>query len=64
LNKLQHKAFLQSEDEHDDSFERAWIENSIAKSPTLHFWDTILRMEILGLVFVRAHRQKKLFFIC
>lgn len=30
----------------------------IIKSPTFHYWDTILNMEILGLIFVRAHREQ------
>lgn len=29
-----------------------------ARSPTFHYWDTILRLEILGLIFVRAHREQ------
>ena len=29
----------------------------VKKSPTFQFWDTVLRMEIMGLIFVRAHRQ-------
>ena len=58
LSKLQHEAFLQSEGPHDDSTKEAWRQAAITKSPTFHFWDTILRMEILGLIFVRAHREK------
>ena len=30
----------------------------ISKSPTFQYWDTILNMEILGLIFVRAHREQ------
>ena len=30
----------------------------ITKSPTFLYWDTILKMEILGLLFVRAHREQ------
>ena len=57
LSKLQHKAFLQSEGPHDDDTEEAWRQAAIIKSPTFQFWDMILRMEILGLIFVRAHRE-------
>ena len=58
LSKLQHEAFLQSEGPHDESIKEAWRQAAIAKSPTFQFWDTILRMEILGLIFVRAHRER------
>ena len=30
----------------------------ITKTPTFHYWDTILNMEILGLIFVRAHKEQ------
>ncbi len=30
----------------------------ITKSPTFQYWDTILKIEILGLMFVRAHREQ------
>ena len=56
LSKLQHEAFLRSEGPHDDDTEEAWRQAAIIKSPTFQFWDMILRMEILGLIFVRAHR--------
>jgi len=59
LSKLQHEAFLQSEGPHNDSTKEVWRQAAITKSPTFQFWDTILRMEILGLIFVRAHREKK-----
>ena len=29
----------------------------VEKSPTFQFWDTVLRMEIMGLIFIRAHRE-------
>jgi len=58
LSKLQHEAFLQSEikGECDDSSKEAWRQAVIAKRPTLKFWDTDLRLEILGLAFVQARR--------
>ena len=58
---LQHEAFLQKEGPHDDGTIDAWRQAAIAKSPTFQFWDTILRMEILGLIFVRAHREKNFY---
>lgn len=36
----------------------AWRQGMIAKSPTFQYWDTILHLEILGLIFVRAHRER------
>ena len=32
--------------------------NMINKSPTFQYWDTVLHMEITGLIFVRAHREQ------
>ena len=29
----------------------------VDKSPTFQFWDTVLRMELMRLIFVRAHRE-------
>ena len=29
----------------------------VEKSPTFQFWDSVLRMEIIGLIFIRAHRE-------
>ena len=29
----------------------------VEKSPTFQFWDFVLRMEIIGLIFIRAHRK-------
>uniref|UniRef100_A0A1X7TMA1 Uncharacterized protein n=1 Tax=Amphimedon queenslandica TaxID=400682 RepID=A0A1X7TMA1_AMPQE len=55
LSKLQHDAFLLSGEDSKES----WRKNAIAKSPTFAYWDTILWLELLGLIFVRAHRQKK-----
>jgi hypothetical protein len=40
---------------HDES---TWRLDMIAKSPTFQYWDTVLQMEILGLIFVRSHRQQ------
>uniref|UniRef100_A0A1X7TUM9 Uncharacterized protein n=1 Tax=Amphimedon queenslandica TaxID=400682 RepID=A0A1X7TUM9_AMPQE len=54
LSKLQHDAFLLSGEDSKES----WRKNAIAKSPTFAYWDTILRLELLGLIFVCAHREK------
>ena len=31
----------------------------ILESPTFQYWDTILSMELLGLILIRSHREKK-----
>lgn len=43
LSKLQHDAFLSSDEENI----KAWRQK-VEKSPTFQFWDTVLRMEIMG----------------
>ena len=30
-----------------------------SESPTFQYWDTILSMELLGLILIRSHREKK-----
>ena len=30
----------------------------IKKSPTFQYWDTVFNMEIIGLIFGRAHREQ------
>ena len=59
LAKLHQDAFLGmvTEKPHDDQTKDAWRQDMISKSPTFPYWDTILNMEILGLIFVRAHRE-------
>ena len=55
LQKLQKKAFLQSESNEPQAL---WRNNMCKKSPTFMYWDLILRYETLILIFVRAHREK------
>ena len=43
---------------HYEKTKEALRQDMIAKSPTFQYWDTILNMEILGLIFVRAHREQ------
>ena len=57
LSKLQQDAFLSSETLHDEEKIQAWRQKMVEKSPTFQFWDSVLRMEIIGLIFVRAHRE-------
>ena len=57
LSKLQCDAFLSSEALHDEENFEAWRQKMVEESPTFQFWDTVLRMEIMGLIFVRAHHE-------
>ncbi|KAG0719806.1 hypothetical protein GWK47_007093 [Chionoecetes opilio] len=60
LAKMQRDAHQEAVGEtpsNDEGFE-AWRRDMAARSPTFHYWDTILRLEILGLIFVRAHREQ------
>ena len=52
LTKLQHDAFLRTVGPHDENSKEAWRQAMISKSPTFQYWDTVHRMEILGLIFV------------
>ena len=58
LARLQNDAFQASHREQSDEERESWRQEMIKKSPTFHFWDTILQLELLGLIFVRAHRVK------
>ena len=60
LTKLQKIAFLHTEGPHDVNSKESWRQAMISKSATFQYWDTIFRMEILGLIFVRAHREQDL----
>ena len=57
LSKLQQDAFLYTELLHNEEIIEACKQKMIEKSPTFQFWDTVLRMELMGLKFVRAHRE-------
>ena len=34
-----------------------WRQDMVSRSPTFQYWDTILNFELLGLLFIRAHRE-------
>ena len=56
LSKFQEMAYIST----DGSMPKeAWRETMKKCSPMFHYWDTILYLEILGNLFVRAHREKK-----
>ena len=58
LAQLEEEAFLSSGEKNDVEARQAWIMTMIEKSPTFQYWSTILKMEITGLIFVRAHREQ------
>ena len=58
LSKLQQIGFLRSDGPHDESNKQVWRQVMISKSPTFQYSDTVLKTELLGLIFVRAHRER------
>ncbi|MES9881369.1 MAG: hypothetical protein ABW185_10860, partial [Sedimenticola sp.] len=58
LSALQQRAFLLTtgSNEDGDTFE-TWRKRMITTSPTFQFWDTIIRIEKMVLVLLRAHRE-------
>lgn len=67
LANLQQEAFSLSNPECQDLDEeafRTWKTAMVQKSPTFQFWELILQLERLILIFVRSHRQKKNSSIC
>ena len=59
LAKLQEDAFERTEGEHSDTDKEVWRQKMILESPTFQYWDTILSMELLGLILIRSHHEKK-----
>ena len=58
LHKLQDDVFLScTEGPHNAEMKEAWRQSTIQKCPTFKYWDTVLQIELLGLVLVRAHRE-------
>ena len=58
LHKLRREEFLQSPGPvyDEESFEQ-WKSSTSEKSPTFHFWDMILRLEVLILIFISSLRE-------
>ena len=59
LSKLQCDAFVTCNDESDDEAFAKWRSNLLERSPTFKFWDMILRLETLILIFIKAHRTRQ-----
>lgn len=58
LSKLQKQAFLKTTSpEHDEDDFQRWKATMKEKSPTFHFWNMVLRIQMLKLIFVRSHRE-------
>ena len=56
LARLKLEAFEQLKKDGEDI--SAWELNMKKKSPTFHFWQLIQELELLGLAFVRSHRER------
>ncbi|KAL9953064.1 hypothetical protein ACROYT_G040417 [Oculina patagonica] len=54
LAKLQQDAFAKSQEQDSEK----WRQEIIKGCPTFHFWDMILRTEIVVLAFIRSHRER------
>ena len=58
LHKFQREAFLQSPGPvHDEEAFEQWKTSTREQSPTFRFWDMILRLEVLILIFIRSLRE-------
>ena len=57
LAKLQEDTFLSTGKPDTEDARETWRQDMISRSPTFQFWDTILHFELLGLLFIRAHRE-------
>ncbi len=57
LAKLEAEAFAQIDSELSMEICKERMRN---RCPTFKYWDTILKIELLGHVFIRAHREKKI----
>ena len=57
LAKLQYEAFMETSGPHDDKAMEDWRKKMVQVSPTFQYWDTVLEMEIIGLIFIRSHRE-------
>lgn len=63
LAKLQHDARQTMQDDESDNQQEdeaftTWKSDMSTKSPTFAFWDLVLQLEMLVLIFVRAHRER------
>ena len=56
LAKLQEDAYLHAVESREMD-RKEWSDTQKWKSPTFQYWDTILNIELLGLTFIRAHRE-------
>ena len=57
LANLQQEAFAAEFEEKVNEGMEAWRQSMISKSPTFQFWDTVLHLELLGMIFVKAHKS-------
>lgn len=60
LSKLQQDACQEMIGSHGKEAFDNWKKERCAQNPNFEFWNTILQLEILVLIFVRSHREKNL----
>ena len=58
LARLQTDAFQCTEGPHDENAKEMWRQEMVSRSPTFQYWDTVLNMQLLGLMFIRSHRKR------
>uniref|UniRef100_UPI00358F76BE uncharacterized protein n=1 Tax=Myxine glutinosa TaxID=7769 RepID=UPI00358F76BE len=58
LAKLQRDAFNTMCNTHEEKTFEDWKEKMIRNSPTFEFWDKILQLELLVVIFIRSHRER------
>ena len=58
LAKLQHDAFETMCDPNEEKTVEDWKHEIIEKSLTFEFWDKILQLQLMVLIFIRSHREK------
>jgi hypothetical protein len=59
LSKLQQDAFILDNEKQDEESFKVWRADLLKRSPTFKFWDIILRLEIMILIFIKAHRERQ-----
>ena len=56
LGMLRHDAYKESGEK--EKTEEEWVESRKASSPTVAYWDLIMRLQMLAFMFVRSLRQR------
>lgn len=58
LKTLAYKSYVESLPDQDETLDfNAWCTTKIEQSPQFQYWDLVLKLELLGMQFVRSQRQ-------